>query len=109
MFSTDALDIDPATESARIESAIRDQVLATLRRRGAVLGLSGGVDSSLVACLCARALGPDRVVALLMPERESSSDSMALVGILFTQLPYEQLIRRAPDVRGDVTWTTLVE
>ena len=57
---------------------LREQVLGTLKRRGAVLGLSGGVDSSVVAALCARALGPDRVLGLLMPERDSSPDALRL-------------------------------
>ena len=62
----------------QITGAIRETVLKDLRRKGAVLGLSGGIDSSLVAALCARALGRDRVLALLMPERESSEDSLIL-------------------------------
>src|SRR5690606_26944294 len=42
------------------------------------VGLSGGVDSSVVAALAARALGPERVLALFMPERDSSADSLRL-------------------------------
>ncbi len=76
--TSDVLRLDPATAAAEIESAIRDIVFNRLRRRGAVLGLSGGVDSSVTAALCARALGPGRVLALLMPERECSSESLAL-------------------------------
>ena len=71
------LDIDVARVAAQIENAIRSQVLS-LHRRGIVVGLSGGIDSSVVTALCARALGPARVHALLMPERDSSSDSLAL-------------------------------
>src|SRR5215472_7716149 len=61
-----------------IEAAIRRQVFHQLRRKGVIVGLSGGVDSSVVASLCARALGSDRVLALFMPEAESSSDSLSL-------------------------------
>ena len=71
------LNIDPAAAAATIERAIRAQV-TSLRRRGVVVGVSGGIDSSVVACLCARALGADRVQALLMPVRDSSSDSLTL-------------------------------
>lgn len=78
MFSADALRIDAEREAHRIETSIREQVRGLLRRRGAVVGLSGGVDSSVVVALCARALGPDQVLALLMPERDSSSDSLRL-------------------------------
>jgi NAD+ synthase len=49
-----------------------------LKRRGAVIALSGGIDSSVVAGLCARAFGPERCRALLMPERESSESTLAL-------------------------------
>jgi len=78
MFSTDVLRIDEKAVSADIETSIRQQVLHILRRRGAVVGLSGGIDSSVVTTLCARALGPDRVLALLMPERDSASESASL-------------------------------
>jgi NAD+ synthase len=53
-------------------------VLGKLRRRGVVLGLSGGVDSSVAAALCQRALGPQRVLALLMPERDREDDALRL-------------------------------
>src|SRR5437773_1385124 len=78
MFSKDVLAIDAAAEAARIEGAIRAQVMGTLRRRGAVVGLSGGVDSSVVATLCARALGAEKVQAIFMPERDSSGDALRL-------------------------------
>jgi len=77
-FSAQVLALDPAAACARIEGAIREQVLGTLRRRGAVLGVSGGIDSSVVAALCARALGRERVLVLFMPERASSDDSLRL-------------------------------
>ncbi len=74
----DVLKIDAGAVSARIEASIREQVLGALRRRGAVVGMSGGVDSSVVAALCARALGKDRVLGLFMPERDSSGDALRL-------------------------------
>src|SRR3990172_1395704 len=77
-FSRNALTLDPQREVERISAAIRDTVSRELRRRGAVVGLSGGVDSSVVAALCAGALGKARVFGLLMPERESSPDSLSL-------------------------------
>jgi NAD+ synthase len=85
-FHREVLRIDPARVAAGIEGSIREQVLAVLRRRGAVVGLSGGIDSSVVAALCARALGKDRVVGLLMPERDTSSDSSRLGRLLADQL-----------------------
>ncbi len=77
-FHRDVLRIDAVEVSARIEEAIREQVLAGMRRRGAVVGMSGGIDSSVVAALCTRALGRDRVVGLLMPERDTSDDAFRL-------------------------------
>lgn len=77
-MSPDVLKIDLEGETRRICASIREQVLATLKRRGAVLGLSGGIDSSVSAALCVRALGRDRVMALLMPEEDSSPDSLEL-------------------------------
>jgi NAD+ synthase len=78
LLMKDVLRIDPALVAQRIEQTIREQVLGTLKRRGAVVGMSGGVDSSVVAALCVRALGNQRVVALLMPERDSSPDALRL-------------------------------
>ncbi|HVJ90982.1 MAG TPA: NAD(+) synthase [Labilithrix sp.] len=81
-FSADALRIDPAAVVEKVESSIREQVLGRLHRRGAVLGLSGGIDSSVVAALSARALGKERVFGLFMPERDSSGDSLRLGRLL---------------------------
>ena len=53
-------------------------MLRRLRKRGAVVGLSGGVDSCVCAALAARALGPERVLGVLMPEADSAGDTLAL-------------------------------
>jgi len=58
--------------------AFIEATIGRVRKRGVVLGLSGGVDSTVCAALCARALGPDRVLGLLMPERESSDETLEL-------------------------------
>jgi NAD+ synthase len=86
MFSRDVLRIDAGGTAAHIEKTIREQVLGGLRRRGAVVGMSGGIDSSVVATLCARALGPERVLGLLMPERDSSDDALRLGRLLADHL-----------------------
>lgn len=77
-FCADVLRVDPAAEVRRISDAIRSQVLRTLRRRGAVVGLSGGIDSSVTAALCVKALGADKVLAVFMPEKDSDQDSLRL-------------------------------
>ena len=76
--SPDLLRIDAEQVVSEITTAIASTVLQRMRKRGVVVGLSGGVDSTVCAALCARALGPERVVGLLMPERESSPDSREL-------------------------------
>jgi NAD+ synthase len=58
-----------------IESSMKGLVGRELKRRGLVLGVSGGIDSSVCAALATRALGPDRVFALLMPEADSDPAS----------------------------------
>ena len=85
-----ALDAVRATDA--IVLAIRSGVQQTLRRKGAVVGLSGGIDSSVVTALAARALGRERTVALLMPERESSADSLSLAQMLAEQLGIEAIV-----------------
>jgi len=78
LVSADILRIDPVRETDRITEGIRDLVLNQLKRKGAIIGVSGGIDSSVVAFLCARALGRDRVFALFTPETDSSPDSLSL-------------------------------
>jgi NAD+ synthase len=78
MFSRDVLRIDAPALAERIEKRIQEQVLGTLRRHGAVVGLSGGIDSAVVATLSARALGTARVVGLLLLERDSPGESLRL-------------------------------
>ncbi len=78
MFSQEVLHIDTAGEVERICTALREDVLGSLRRRGLVVSLSGGIDSSVVAALAARALGAERVLGLLMPDRDSSPDALRL-------------------------------
>jgi NAD+ synthase len=77
-MSADTLTIDAASETERIAAGIRDIVFNQLKRKGAVVGVSGGIDSSVVAFLCARALGSDRVQVLFTPEAESSPDSLRM-------------------------------
>jgi len=77
-WTAESLRIDPATETERIIAATQRAVRQVMRKRGAVIGVSGGVDSSTVLGLCAKALGPGQVVALLLPEKDSDPDSLRL-------------------------------
>lgn len=73
-----ALRIDPVRETERIVTRISEVVFRQFKRKGAVIGVSGGIDSSVAAFLCARALGNDRILVLFTPEAESSPDSLRL-------------------------------
>jgi NAD+ synthase len=73
-FHKDILKINCAAEAERITSFIKDQV-QSMHRKGIVIGLSGGVDSALSASLSVRAVGKDKVLALLLPDKESSPQS----------------------------------
>jgi NAD+ synthase len=72
------LAIDEAAEAERIATRIRELVTRDLRRRGAVVAVSGGIDSAVCLALAAKAFGPARTLALLLPERESSAASQVL-------------------------------
>jgi NAD+ synthase len=72
------LHLNEAEETERIAAALRQQLGELLSRRGLVVGMSGGIDSSVCAALAVRAVGPGHVFGLLMPEQESSPESLAL-------------------------------
>lgn len=84
-FGPESLHIDSEVEVATISRSLTDY-LARTRRRGTVVALSGGIDSSVVAALCVHALGADRVFGLHMPERESSAETLG-----FSQLVADSL------------------
>jgi NAD+ synthase len=71
-----ALQFDAEQERQRIHAGIRDIVIG-FRRRGCVVAISGGIDSSVCAALAVGALGAGRVFGLLLPERDSSGTSTA--------------------------------
>ncbi len=72
------INIDPQKETERIIEKLRDDLSKTLRKRGAVVGISGGIDSSVVLALCAKAFGPKKVLGIMLPEKESSKDNYVL-------------------------------
>ncbi len=77
-FTKDSIKIDPAKEVEKITSKLREDVAKKLKKRGAVVGISGGIDSSVVLALCAKTFGPDRVLGVMMPENDSNPDSLEL-------------------------------
>ncbi len=87
----DVLAFDCAAETARIAERLRHIVGQVQRRRGVVVGLSGGIDSSVCAALAVRAFGPNKVFGLLMPEHDSSSKSAELGEAVVRTLGIEHL------------------
>ena len=77
-FSKNDIKIDPSRESARIIEWMRDVVGARLHKRGGVVGISGGIDSSVCLALGAKAFGPERVLGITMPESDSNPESAVL-------------------------------
>jgi len=102
VFHKDILQIDCKAEADRISAFIRRQVSGQ-RREGAVVGISGGVDSALAATLCTRALGKDRVLGLILPEKESNPVSAEYASRCAAQLGVDSItidITSALDIMG---------
>jgi NAD+ synthase len=78
-FSKDILvfkDIESIIDT--ICNNLKSDVQKVLKRKGGIIGISGGIDSSVTLALAVRALGADNIKGLMLPERDSSPDSLAL-------------------------------
>jgi len=71
-FDRSVLDFGVEKVARQLVDFIREQVTAVFRRKGIVIGLSGGIDSTVAAALSVRALGRDRVFGVLLPEKDSA-------------------------------------
>lgn len=91
VFSADALTIDEAAETERIVAGLRAQLRA-MRKRGLVLGLSGGIDSSVSAALAVRAVGAKNVFCLFMPENDSDPESLRLGRVVADTFGVEAIV-----------------
>jgi NAD+ synthase len=91
-LTAEALRLDAEAALGEIDERLPELIYRRLRKRGAVVAVSGGIDSSVAAALCARALGPERVLALLMPESESSGDTLDLSNVLVEHLGIESVV-----------------
>ncbi|WP_246722757.1 NAD(+) synthase [Aliikangiella sp. G2MR2-5] len=85
-----AIDFDQEVE--RITQRMREILSQDLHRRGFVIAMSGGIDSSVCAALAVKALGPKKVFGLLMPEKDSSSTSGDLGKLLAEHLGIEYTV-----------------
>jgi len=90
-FSPAVLKLDTEKETGRIVAGIRNALRNDLKRRGIVVGISGGIDSSVTAALAVRALGRERVFGLEMPELHSASETIELSGTVINYLGIESL------------------
>ncbi|HBY07900.1 MAG TPA: NAD(+) synthase, partial [Chloroflexi bacterium] len=91
-FNKDVLNINPEQVTQDLVTMLRNTVRKEMRRYGGVLGISGGVDSSVVLALCVRAFGPERVVALMLPEMDSDPESEALARRLAAHYGVEPIL-----------------
>ena len=90
-FGPASLRIDAELEVAKVTASL-SAYLARSKRRGVVVALSGGIDSSTVAALCVAAFGKDRVLGLHMPERESSPETIMLSRLLAESLGIDSVL-----------------
>ncbi len=85
-FTKDSILINPEIEIEQIIESIEYNVFHVLKKKGAIVGVSGGIDSSVVVSLAARALGNEKVLALMLPEKESSDENITLVEKLLKKI-----------------------
>lgn len=90
-FSKKSLNLDPAKETERIVSFLQQNIRQNMRR-GAVVGISGGIDSAVVLALAVRAFGPGRVVAVMMPDKDSDPLSETLARELAAKFGVEPIL-----------------
>ena len=83
---TTALNIDESAEIANIAERLREILRSHLRRRGLIVAISGGIDSAVCAALAVKAVGAERVFGLLLPERDSVSESTLRGRMMVEQL-----------------------
>lgn len=78
-FSKDIILLDNVENTVKkITDKLQEDVLRKLNRNGAVIGISGGIDSSVCMALAAKAFGGEKVLGIMMPEKDSSTDSEKL-------------------------------
>lgn len=92
-FSKDILHIEKIEEVCNeIIDKLKSDVTRKLQRRGAIVGISGGIDSSVVLALSAKAFGSKRVTGIMLPEQDSSGDSEMLARKLADKFNIESFV-----------------
>ncbi|MCO6448591.1 MAG: NAD(+) synthase [Ignavibacterium album] len=96
-FTKDSINIEPAKEFEKISSKLKEDVIKRLKKRGAVVGISGGIDSSVVLAICAKTFGSDRVLGVMMPENDSNPDSLNLAKKLSAKFNTKYVVENMTD------------
>ena len=99
IFNRDVLKIDPAEQLEKLSKFIVQQLTVVFRRKGIVVGMSGGVDSSCMAAIAVHAIGKGKVVGLVLPEVETNpvSSEYAIKHAQALGIEYRQI-----DITGTV-------
>jgi len=92
-IKSNVLDINLEQEVSKITSRLREILSKNIHKRGLVVAMSGGIDSSVSAALCVKALGPKKVFGLLLPERDSDPASTERGKLLAKHLKLEYIIQ----------------
>lgn len=84
---------NPSEEAARLVAWLKNSCISTLKRDGGVIGVSGGLDSATVLHLAVSAFGPEKVIVVMLPDRDSSPDSAMLAENMALRLGVKTLTR----------------
>ncbi|MCB0806740.1 MAG: NAD(+) synthase [Bacteroidales bacterium] len=92
-FSKDILHIENIDELVKkLCDRLVEDVFRKYKRRGAVIGISGGIDSSVTLALAVKAFGANRLFGVMMPEKDSSPDSKDLAQVLADKFGVEAVV-----------------
>ena len=96
-FDRNSILINPKSEVDNIVEAIKYSVQHIFKKKGAVIGLSGGIDSSVVLYLTAMALGNEKVLGVMLPEKDSTSENITYVDKLLEKVKVECITENITD------------
>jgi NAD+ synthase len=103
-FSAEILKIDCEKEVKRIVHVLQEHMLSKLKRRGLIVAVSGGIDSSLTLALAVKAFGSEKVVALQMPERHSAQETLHLSSICADKFNVPRILEDISDLLDSVNF-----
>lgn len=103
-FAREVLLNDPQKEVERISYRLQDILKNDLKRRGFVVGLSGGIDSSVTVALAVKSVGINRVRVLLMPEKHSLDDTLELSSMVADHFGVEKVHEDISDILESVNF-----